>query len=73
MPANAPRLGTLMRESRSRRRAASRNDHIHLFSSPVNAARLREAIENSRSGRNMISMTMEELEALFRHEAPRGQ
>jgi toxin YoeB len=34
-----------------RLRATSRNDHIYLFSSPVNAERLRRAIESSRAGR----------------------
>jgi hypothetical protein len=40
----------------------SRNDHEHLFSNPVNAARLRRAIEDSYAGRNMTRMTLEEFE-----------
>jgi hypothetical protein len=45
----------------SRPRTPSRNDHEYLFSNPVNAARLRTALENSRAGRNLIPFTIEEL------------
>lgn len=45
-----------------RRRTPARNDHEYLFSNPVNAARLRQAIEDSVAGRNMIRMTLEEIE-----------
>lgn len=48
-----------------RPRAPSRNDDEYLFSNPVNAALLQEAIDDSRAGRNMIPVTIEELEALF--------
>jgi hypothetical protein len=41
----------------------SRNDDEHLFSSPANAARLMRAFEDSRAGRNMVRMTLEELDA----------
>jgi hypothetical protein len=70
MPTSAHRYGSLaQRNFRPRLRTASRNDHIHLFSSPVNAARLREALDDSRAGRNLIAVTIEELEALFNREA----
>lgn len=42
-------------------RPPSRNDHIHLFSSPENARRLRKALENSRANRNMILFDVDEL------------
>jgi hypothetical protein len=41
----------------------SRNDDEHLFSSPANAERLLRAFEDSRAGRNMVRMTLEELDA----------
>jgi hypothetical protein len=44
-----------------RLRTAGRNDHIYLFSSPVNAERLRRAIDNSRAGRDFLTFTMDEL------------
>jgi hypothetical protein len=44
-----------------RMRPPSRNDHIYLFSSPENARRLRQAIENSIANRNMIPFDIEEL------------
>jgi hypothetical protein len=43
-------------------RRPSRNDHIHLFSSPENARRLMEAYEEVVSGRGRV-MTLEELRA----------
>lgn len=56
------RYGALAkREFQPRRRTPSRNDHEYLFSNPVNAARLRKAIENSQVGRNLIPFTMEGL------------
>jgi hypothetical protein len=42
-------------------RPPSRNDHIYLFSSPENARRLREAIEDSIANRNMIPFDVDEL------------
>ena len=51
-----------------RPRTPSRNDDEHLFSNPVNAARLRQAIDDSLAGRNMIQLTIEELEALLYRE-----
>ena len=45
-----------------RLRAPSRNDHIHLFSSPANARRLMQAYENALEGRGRV-MTIEELRA----------
>lgn len=48
-----------------RPRTPSRNDDEYLFSNPVNAARLQKAIEDSKAGRNMTTMTMEEMEAWF--------
>jgi hypothetical protein len=53
-----------------RPRTPSRNDHEYLFSNPVNAARLRQAIENSRAGRNLIPFTMEELRKELGLEEP---
>lgn len=44
-----------------RSRTPSRNDHIYLFSSPENARRLMEAIEDSRANRNMIPFDVDEL------------
>ena len=41
-------------------RPLSRHDHIYLFSSPANARRLREAIDDSKAGRGRV-MTIEEL------------
>ncbi|HEV3049949.1 MAG TPA: hypothetical protein VGX50_06560 [Longimicrobium sp.] len=41
-------------------RPPSRHDHIYLFSSPANARRLREAIDDSKAGRGRV-MTIEEL------------
>lgn len=41
-------------------RLPSRHDHIYLFSSPENARRLREAIDNAKAGRGRV-MTVEEL------------
>jgi hypothetical protein len=62
MPANAHRYGSLARRGfYPRLRTPSRNDHIYLFSSPVNAARLRSALENSRAERNLLTFTMDEL------------
>jgi hypothetical protein len=58
--------GALERGTLPRRSRASRNDHEHLFSNPVNAARLREAIGDSRAGRNLVPVTVEALEALLR-------
>ena len=52
-----------------RPRTPSRNDHEYLFSNPVNAARLRQAIEDSRAGRNLIPMTLDELDAHLKREA----
>ena len=70
MPTNAHRYGSLAQGNfRLRLRTASRNDHIHLFSSPANAVRLREALDDSRAGRNLIPMSVEDLEALFHREA----
>ena len=42
-------------------RPPSRNDHIYLFSSPANARRLREAIDDSIANRNMIPFDIDEL------------
>jgi hypothetical protein len=56
------RYGALVKRAvHPRPRTPSRNDHEYLFSNPVNAARLRQAIEDSRAGRNLIPFTMEEL------------
>ena len=56
------RYGALAKRAfQPRPRTTSRNDHEYLFSNPVNAARLRQALENSRTGRNLIPFTMEEL------------
>lgn len=64
------RYGALAKRAvHPRPRTPSRNDHEYLFSNPVNAARLRQAIDDSRAGRNLISMTLEELEALLNREA----
>lgn len=57
--------GALERGSLPPRLRSSRNDAEYLFSDPVNAARLRRAIDDSRAGRNMIPVTIEDLEALF--------
>lgn len=43
-------------------RPPSRNDHIHLFSSPENARRLMEAYEDALAGRGRV-MTLDELRA----------
>lgn len=53
-----------------RPRMPSRKDHEYLFSNPVNAARLRQALENSRTGQNLISFTMEELRKELGLEKP---
>ena len=53
--------GSLARDVQPRPRTPSRDDHIHLFSSPVNAERLRTAIENSRADRGLLTFTMDEL------------
>jgi hypothetical protein len=59
-------MGALTRRALPPRfRAMSRNDDEHLFSSPANAERLLRAFEDSRAGRNMVRMTMEEMEAWF--------
>ena len=42
-------------------RPPSRHDHIYLFSSPENARRLREAIEDADANRNMIPFKLDEL------------
>jgi hypothetical protein len=39
---------------------ASRNDHIHLFSTEANARRIREAVQQLDEGRG-VRMTFEEL------------
>ena len=59
------RAGLLARARRSIRstfRRASRNDHLHLFSSPANAGRLRSAMQKSLSGEGK-PFTPEELRA----------
>lgn len=43
---------------------ASRNDHIHLFSTENNARRLREAIRQADEGR-LHHVTLEELSARY--------
>lgn len=53
-----------------RPRTPSRNDHQYLFRNPVNAARLRQAIDDSRAGSNLTWMSIEELEA-FLHSGSR--
>lgn len=50
-------------------RPRSRNDYEHLFSNPVNAARLRRAIDDSRAGLNLTRTSIEELEALLPRES----
>lgn len=60
MPRTRP-FAPFARRVRLRPRSQSRNDHIYLFSNPVNAARLREAMEDSLAGRNMIPFTVEQL------------
>lgn len=52
-----------------RRRTPARNDHEYLFSNPVNAARLRRAIDDSRAGLNLTRTSIEELEALLHRES----
>ena len=52
-----------------RPRTPSRDDHEYLFSNPVNAARLRQAIDDSRAGRNLTRTSIEELEALLHRES----
>jgi hypothetical protein len=42
-------------------RPRSRNDDAYLFSNPVNAALLGEAMEDSLARRNMIPFTVEQL------------
>ncbi|HYW14262.1 MAG TPA: hypothetical protein VE871_20010 [Longimicrobium sp.] len=56
------RYGALAKRAfQPRPRTPRRNDHEYVFSNPVNAARLRQALENSLTGRNLIPFTMEEL------------
>lgn len=62
MPALSWKRGSLARRPISQRsRTPSRNDHIYLFSSPENARRLREAIDDSIANRNMIPFDVDEL------------
>ena len=48
-----------------RSRTPGADDGDPLLGNPVNAARLRRAIDDSRAGRNMIPVTIEDLEALL--------
>jgi hypothetical protein len=62
--------GSLARRSFGLRvRLPSRDDQIHLFSSPVNAERLMEAYEDAIAGRGRV-MTLEELRAEVGLEEP---
>ena len=62
MPALSWKRGSLARRPISlRSRTPSRNDDVYLFSSPENARRLLEAIEDSRANRNMIPFDVDEL------------
>lgn len=57
------RYGALAKRAfQPRPRTPSRNDDEYLFGNPVNAARLRQAIEDSEAGRNMTRMTLVEFE-----------
>lgn len=68
------RYGALARRPlRPRPRTPTRNDTEHLFSNPVNAARLRRAIDDSIAGRNMIRMTLEEFEASYQIRSLRAR
>lgn len=62
MQTTSHRYGSLARGGvEPRPGTSSRNDHIHLFSSPANAARLRKAIDRSVAGTGFLTFTMEEL------------
>ena len=50
-------------------RPHGRQDHLHLFSSPANAARLLSAYEDAVAGRGRV-MTLDELRAEVGLEAP---
>lgn len=67
------RVGALTRPALPlRTRTPSRNDHEYLFSNPLNAARLRQAIADSRAGRNMTGMTLDEFEQWMRERMAAG-
>ena len=59
---NAAQRGLLVRAAFKRMmRPPSRNDHIYLFSSPENARRLLEALENSLAGHNTVAVDLDDL------------
>ena len=69
MTTHTNRYGALAKRAfQPRLRTPGRNDDEYLFRSPANAERLLEALEDSRAGRNMIPLSIEELEALFKRE-----
>lgn len=57
MSINARKLGSLLRRPAPRPRAG-RDDHLLLFSTEENAARLREALADSRANQNMIPFSL---------------
>lgn len=61
--------GSLARDVQPRPRPDERSAEEYLFSSPANAERLMRAYRNSLAGRNMTSMSIEELEALVKRGA----
>lgn len=62
MPTLTWKRGSLARRPIGlRSRTPSRDDDLYLFSSPENARRLREAIDNSIANRNMIPFDVDEL------------
>ncbi|HEX8317716.1 MAG TPA: hypothetical protein VF632_04910 [Longimicrobium sp.] len=60
MPAQNKKLGAFVRRL-AHRRPRLADAATYLFGSPKNAARLREAIDDSRANRNMVPFTFDDL------------
>lgn len=60
MPAQTKKLGAFLRRL-AHRRPRLDDAATYLFGSPENAARLREAIDDSRANRNMVPYTFDDL------------
>ena len=67
MPAQTRKLGAFKRQTIHPKVRAG-DAATYLFSTPANSARLREAIEDSRTNRNMVPFTIDDL----RRELRRG-